>query len=71
MGGNELLTLREVASMLGLSRHTIRRWAEKRRLPSFKLGRSVRIRRLDLEGFLAGQRREAVPLERYGKDHAA
>jgi excisionase family DNA binding protein len=71
MGDDELLTLRQVASMLGMSRHTMRRWAEKRRIPSFKLGRSVRIRRRDLEGFLARQRREAVAGAVIGDDHAA
>jgi excisionase family DNA binding protein len=60
MAEDDLLDLRTVAAMLHMSRHTIRRWAEKRRLPSFKLGRAVRIRRRDLEDFLARQRRAAA-----------
>lgn len=44
-----LLGLREVALRLGLSLHTVRRWASQRRLPVVKLGKRVLVAEKDLD----------------------
>ena len=46
------LDLRRAADRLGVSPHTLRRWAlYQRRLPFLRLGRRLLFRRQDLEGF--------------------
>lgn len=42
-GRGRLLTCTEVAQELGLKEPTIRVWIARRKLPSVKLGRSVRV----------------------------
>lgn len=37
----KLLRLSEVSEVLGLSLHTVRRWASERRIPIVKIGRAV------------------------------
>lgn len=56
---NRLLGLREVAERLGLSLHTVRRWASQRRLPVVKLGKRVLVAEKDLEKLVAENRVEA------------
>lgn len=51
-----LLDLREVASRLGLSLHTVRRWASQRRIPVVKLGKRVMVTERDLERLVAENR---------------
>jgi excisionase family DNA binding protein len=46
---DEILTVREVAEYLKLSRTTIWRWVKEGKLQAFKLGRSWRVRRSELE----------------------
>lgn len=46
---NRLLGLREVAERLGLSLHTVRRWASERRFPTVHLGGRVLVKEMDLE----------------------
>ena len=46
---DEILTVREVAEYLKLSRTTIWRWCNEGRLQAFKVGRSWRIHRSELE----------------------
>ncbi len=48
-----LLTLAEAADRLGCSRATVKRWVAAGTLPTFRVGRVVRIRELDLERFVA------------------
>jgi excisionase family DNA binding protein len=45
---NELLTVREVAAYLRISRVTAWRWCQDGIIPAFRIGRSWRIRRDDL-----------------------
>jgi excisionase family DNA binding protein len=46
---DEILTVREVAEYLKLSRTTVWRWFKEGKLQAFKLGRSWRVRRSELE----------------------
>lgn len=49
----ELLTVREVAKHLRVSRVTVWRWCQQGFLPAFRLGRGWRIRSADLSDFEA------------------
>ena len=53
MPESELLTVPEVAAALRLKPSTIRAWVLRRRIAFCKVGRCVRIRRCDIEAFLA------------------
>jgi excisionase family DNA binding protein len=55
-----LLTVEEAASMLSLKPSTLYRWAEERKLPTVKLGRSVRVRFKDIEQLIAKNLRPAL-----------
>lgn len=46
---DEILTVREVADYLKLSRTTIWRWCKEGKLKAFKVGRGWRIHRSELE----------------------
>lgn len=46
---DEILTVREVAEYLKLSRTTIWRWRNEGKLQAFKVGRGWRIRRSEIE----------------------
>lgn len=57
----KLLTVRQAAEFLALRPATIRKMILQRRLPVVRIGRSVRIKEIDLEGIVRdGYRR---PLE--------
>ena len=45
---NELLTVKEVAAYLRVSRVTVWRWCQQGVIPAFQIGRNWRIRREDL-----------------------
>lgn len=49
MSENRLLTLREAARLTGHRESTWRAWVLHRRVPYFKLGRSVRVSERDLQ----------------------
>ena len=49
----ELLTAKEFAEALSVTEAAIRKWMYKRLLQPVKLGRSVRLRRTDLEKIIA------------------
>lgn len=49
---HELLTLPEAADRLRLRPSTLRAWILRRKLPYCKIGRSVRLRRSDIEGLI-------------------
>jgi excisionase family DNA binding protein len=53
-----LLKLQDVAAHLQLSVRTIRRMIAGGRLPVVRLGRSIRVRRCDLEAFVASSGQE-------------
>ncbi|MGB0383207.1 MAG: helix-turn-helix domain-containing protein [Ardenticatenaceae bacterium] len=46
---NEILTIKEVADYLRLSRITVWRWCNNGKLPAFKVGRGWRIYRSEIE----------------------
>ena len=48
----ELLTIREAAALLHVSRPTVEKYIKRGELPSIMIGRCRRIRRIDLEAFL-------------------
>jgi excisionase family DNA binding protein len=53
----EYLSVKQVASLLGVSERTVRRWISpaqppRERLACYRIGRLVRIRRSDFEEFL-------------------
>ena len=52
MRENELLTVKEVATFLRVSRVTVWRWCQRGIIPASRLGRNWRIRRDDLLGLL-------------------
>jgi excisionase family DNA binding protein len=49
----KLLSLAEVAEECAMSHATVSRWARLKLLPSYRLGGVYRVRRSDLEAFLA------------------
>ena len=48
----DLLTVRQAASILGLQESTIRKWVLSRRMGVVRLGRSVRLRRDEVESLI-------------------
>jgi len=50
---DEYLTVREVAEHLKLNQQTVRNWIDAGTLPAVRIGRRVRVRRVDLERVLA------------------
>lgn len=54
----QLLTIREVAKILGLQEGTIRTWLKQRRLPKVRCGRAIRIPAGAVEDFV---RKNTVP----------
>lgn len=46
---DQYLTIREVGDLLKVSERTVRRWVGAGDLPAVKIGRSVRIRRADID----------------------
>lgn len=53
MNATDLLTVAEAAALLRLRPSTVRAWILNRKIPFCKVGRLVRIRRADIEAFLA------------------
>ncbi|MHB8796503.1 MAG: helix-turn-helix domain-containing protein [Candidatus Nanopelagicales bacterium] len=50
----DLLTVEQAADYLNITAHFVRRLIRERRIPFLKVGRLVRLRRTDLEAYLAG-----------------
>ncbi len=50
---DELLTVAEVAEQLKLNPQTIRNWIDADKLSAVRIGRRVRVKRVDLEAMLA------------------
>jgi len=48
----DLLTIKQAASILGLQESTIRKWVLSRRMGVVRLGRSVRLRRDEVESLI-------------------
>lgn len=49
----ELLTVEQAADYLNITDHFVRRLIRERRIPFLKVGRLVRLRRTDLDDYLA------------------
>ena len=50
----DLLTVEQAADYLNITAHFVRRLIRERRIPFLKVGRLVRLRRTDIEAYLAG-----------------
>jgi excisionase family DNA binding protein len=50
------LTPQEVSALLRVSTQTVRRWIKEGTLPAYKVGRAWRIREVDLDRWLNGNR---------------
>lgn len=48
----QMLTVAEIAAELRVSKMTVYRLVNERQLPSVRVGRSVRVRRSDLDAYL-------------------
>jgi excisionase family DNA binding protein len=55
-GADELLTLGELEELLKVGRTTIYRLLSTREIPSYRIGRSVRVGRTDVDRWLEGRR---------------
>ena len=54
--GVELLSMAEVCQVLGMGKSWTYRRIKSGEIPSVKLGRSIKVRRVDLEGYLESSR---------------
>lgn len=50
---DEYLTVAEIAEHLKLNQQTLRNWIDQGQLPAVRIGRRVRVRRVDLDRLLA------------------
>ena len=57
--GLDLLSITDVCQELGMSKGWVYRRIQSGEIPSVKLGRNIKVRREDLEGYLKNQRRPA------------
>jgi excisionase family DNA binding protein len=55
---DEFLTVAEIAAHLRLNHQTVRNWLDAGRMPHYRIGRRVRVRRTDFEAFLADAGRD-------------
>jgi excisionase family DNA binding protein len=62
-GGLELLSIPEVCQELGMGKSWVYRRIQSGEIPSVKLGRNIKVRREDLEGYLEDQRYQPTPSE--------
>ena len=56
----EYLTVEQAAAYLNITDHFVRRLIRERRIPFIKVGRLVRLRRTDIDDYLAGRLVPAV-----------
>jgi excisionase family DNA binding protein len=57
---NELLTVKEIADYLRVSRMTIWRWCQHGIIPAFQVGRNWRVRRTDFLAFEANLKEKSL-----------
>jgi excisionase family DNA binding protein len=50
---NQLLTVKEAATLLSCSEAAVRKWIFQRRLPCVKVGRLTRLRQSDIEALVS------------------
>src|SRR5215210_2937518 len=60
-GSLDLLSITEVCQELGMGKSWVYRRIQSGEIPSVKLGRNIKVRREDLEGYLEGQRTSLLP----------
>ena len=58
--GTRPVSIKEAAELLGISRHTLRRWLALRLIPFYHCGRRIVLDPRDLHLFLQANRVEAV-----------
>jgi len=59
-GGLDLLSIMDVCQELGMGKSWVYRRIQSGEIPSVKLGRNIKVRREDLEGYLEAQRYQPV-----------
>ncbi len=47
----ELLSIREASGLLGVAETTLRDWVYQKRLPFYRLGRAIRLKKEDIVSF--------------------
>ena len=52
----EFLNTKQLARLLGVQTVTIRRWIEKGELPAYKIGKELRVDKVDFENFVKERR---------------
>ena len=62
-GGLDLLSITEVCQELGMGKSWVYRRIQSGEIPSVKLGRNIKVRREDLEGYLEAQRYQPTASE--------
>src|ERR687898_2763812 len=62
-GGLDLLSITDVCQELGMGKSWVYRHIQSGEIPSVKLGRNIKVRREDLEGYLEGQRYQPTTSE--------
>ena len=62
-GGLELLSITDVCQELGMGKSWVYRRIQSGEIPSVKLGRNIKVRREDLEGYLEAQRYQPTASE--------
>jgi excisionase family DNA binding protein len=55
-GGLDLLSITDLCQELGMGKSWVYRRIQSGEIPSVKLGRNIKVRREDLQGYLEGQR---------------
>ena len=55
-GGPELLSITDICQELGMGKSWVYKRIQSGEIPSVKLGRNIKVRREDLEGYLEAQR---------------
>ena len=60
-GGEEFLTVADIARILKLNQQTVRNWIDQGSLPALRVGRRVRVRRSDFNALLE-RGRTAAPV---------
>ena len=62
-GGLDLLSITDVCQELGMGKSWVYRRIQSGEIPSVKLGRNIKVRREDLEGYLEAQRYQPTASE--------
>jgi excisionase family DNA binding protein len=60
-GGDEFLTVAEIARILKLNQQTVRNWIDQGTLPALRVGRRVRVRRSDFNALAERGRTAPAP----------